>query len=378
MRRAKVVTFLTLAATLAFAIGGCAPEETTPESEGNATAPQVEREEAPSAPEGEVYEWTQATPWTDPMLPQQWLYKRNDMLAEITGGRLIITTHPAGAIMGAKEVFDATNDGTIDLFNATLHTWIGKLPASPFFSARPLGLEATGWLTWYEHGGDELLMEMLKGFNFGCAVPAFVSTPEDLCWSNVKMTELQNWKGVKFRTKGLWAEVLQDNRVGAAVTTIAGGELYSALERHILDATEYSTAATDKNLAFYEVCKYVMVPGIHQPCTVHMDVVNRDSWNELPEDLQAAYIAVTKYCASAGYYDNIVQDAEAFRFFQDETNVEIVKAPKELQQQFLDIANDLYKQKGQEDPFFLKCFESQKAFMEQYNFFHDFQTLTLQ
>ncbi len=364
-RIVRTLLLLCGVAALGLAFASCTPEQGPADSQGGASA---------APPEGEVFEWVQATPWADPVLPQQWLYKRNDMLKEITNGRLVIKTHPGGAIMGAKECFDATNNGTIDLFNGTLHTWMGKMPSSPLFSARPMGFTADQWLAWFENGGSQFLTTMLSGFNFGYAGPAVVSTPEDLCWSNKKMTTLEDWKGVKFRTKGLWADVLQDPRVGAAVTTLSGSELYSALERGILDATEYSTADVDRSLAFYEVCDYVMVPGIHQPSTVHMDVVNKDSWEALPADLQAAYRYCNAAVCSLALSDYVIKDAEAFVFFEELEGLEIVVVPEKLQNQFLQIANDLYEQKSSEYPFFGEVYQHQMDFIDQYNLFKSYQT----
>jgi len=277
--------------------------------------------------------------------------------------------------MGATEGFDATNDGTIDLVNGTLHTWIGKLPSSPLFSARPLGFTSPQFTSWFEkYGGLEFMMEMLKGFNFGYAHYTFISTPEDFCWSNVKMDTLESWKGVKFRTKGFWAECLQDPRVGASVVTIAGGELYSALERGILDATEYSIPATDIALGFYEICKYLMVPGIHQPATVHTDVVNAKSWAALPDDLKIMYDATNKAIAQDTYAEAVLKDAEALKFFAEYPKLEIVVIPDKLQQQFFEIADDLYKKKSAEDPFFAKVYQSQLDFLKQWKIWENYQT----
>lgn len=309
------------------------------------------------------------------MHPQIWLNKRNEMLKAASNGRFIIETHPGGEIMGSKECFDATNDGTIDLFNGTLHTWIGKIPSSPLFSARPLGLTSPQFTAWFEeYGGLDYMKEALKGFNFGYAGYAFISTPEDFCWSNVRMDTLEAWKGVKFRTKGFWAEVLQDPRVGASVTTLSGSELYSALERGILDATEYSTPATDIALAFYEITKYLMVPGIHQPSTVHAEVVNADSWAALPDDLKAMFDYVNKATALKAYSAVVLKDAEALKFFEDYEGLEIIVIPDKLQQQFFEIADDLYKKKSAEDPFFAKVYQSQLDFLEQWKLHDYYQT----
>jgi len=304
-----------------------------------------------------------------------WLYNRNKMLETATNGRFIIESHPTGAIMHGKEAFDATNDGTIDALNSTMHTWIGKIPASPLFAARPMGFTSTQMVAWLEHaGGLDYMYEVLEPFNFGYTGYTYVSTPEDFCWSNVDMTTLESWRGVKFRCKGFWAEVLQDERVGASVTTIAGAELYAAGEKGILDAFEYSNASTDIALGFYEIMSYLMVPGIHQPSTVIWEAVNDKSWAALPDDLKVIYDAVNHAIAIQAYTDQVIADAAAFAEFAAMPDLEIVVLPDKLQREFYEIADDLYKTKSAEDPFFDEVYKSQEEFKKTWKLFEQYQS----
>ena len=317
----------------------------------------------------------QATPWTAVELGFQGLLLRNEILKEMSGGRFIIETHPSGAIMGAEDAFDATHNGTIDLFNGTLHTWIGKMPSAPMFSAMPLGLQKEEYQTWLDlYGGQELLMEMFAPYNIGYVQNVVTQTPEGLCWSNVKLDTLQSWKGVKFRTKGIWANILQGPEVGAAVTTLSSSELYSALERGILDALEYSTPATDMALAFYEVAKYYMMPGFHQPATQLSDGVNKDSWNKLPDDMKAMYKAANAVANSMTYGKLVLADAEALAVYEEMPDVEMVVCPVDLQLKFAALADEEYAKQAAADPFFKKVYESQRAFKAQYDFFKSYQT----
>ena len=285
----------------------------------------------------------------------------------MSGGRLIIETHPNGALMGSAEIFDACNSGTIDEAGFTLHTFMGQVPSSPLFSARPLGMAAMPMMTWFEEfGGHEYMMQALEPFNFGSAQYFWITTPEDLCWSNVRMDTLASWKGVKFRTKGLWANVLQDPRVGASVVTIAGSELYNALERGILDATEYSTPGTDIQVGFYEICKYMMVPGIHQPSTTQMTVVYDETWAALPDDLKAIYTEAMHATQTIAYANNIKTDIAALRFFEELPSLEIIVCPDKLQQEFFAITDDLFKKESEKDPFFAEVYQSQLDFMKEF------------
>jgi len=285
------------------------------------------------------------------------------MVEAMSNGRFIIETYADGALMGLKEIFDACNSGTIDTADFTPHTFIGQIPTAPLFSARPLGMVAAPMMIWMDNVGLDYLAQALEGFNFGHVQYYYISTPEDMCWSNIPMDTVESWKGVKFRTKGFWAEVLQDPRVGASVVTLAGAEVYNALERGILDATELSTPVTDMRLGFHEIAKYLMNPGIHQPSTTCVEVVHEDSWAALPDDLKTIYIAAMHATAKQAFNDNVLLDIEALKFFENYPGLEMVVAPKELQDHFFMVADDLYGKYRDEDPFFAEVYQSQLDFM---------------
>ena len=295
------------------------------------------------------------------------------MIAAMSGGRFIIESYPDGAIMPMNEIFDAANSGTIDAADFTPHSFIGQIPTAPLFSARPLGMIAQPMMIWLDMVGLDYFMQALEPFNFGYAKPYLVSTPEQLCWSRVPLDTVESWKGVKFRTKGLWAEVLQDPRVGASVTTLAGSEVYNALERGILDAAELSTPVTDKNLGFYEICDYLMNPGIHQPSTTCMEVINEDSWAELPDDFKQIYIGVMDALAPRAFNQQVLLDVEALKFFEAREELTMLNAPQALQEHFFMVADDLYQKYCDEDPFFAEVYQSQLDFMADFKLHQKYQ-----
>ena len=63
---------------------------------------------------------------------------------------------------------------------------------------------------------------------------------------------------------------------GMSVIFVPGGEIMPNLQRGVLDAAEYSIPAFDKTLGIWEVCKYVMLPGIHQPTSQCELVINQE------------------------------------------------------------------------------------------------------
>jgi TRAP-type mannitol/chloroaromatic compound transport system substrate-binding protein len=96
---------------------------------------------------------------------------------------------------------------------------------------------------------------------------------------------MEDFKGMKVRTPGWYMDIL--TRLGVSVTPIPGSEIYLALERGIIDACEFSSPAVNLPMGFHEVTKYVIEPGAHQPSCQFDIFINKDAWNELPDDLKA-------------------------------------------------------------------------------------------
>jgi len=120
--------------------------------------------------------------------------------------------------------------------------------------------------------------------------------------------------------------------------------------------------------------KYLMVPGIHQPSTVIWEAVNDKSWAALPDDLKIIYDAVNHAIAIQAYTDLVIADAAAFAEFAAMPNLEIVVLPEKLQGEFYEIADDLYKTKSAEDPFFDEVYKSQEEFKKTWKLFEAYQS----
>ncbi len=155
----------------------------------------------------------------------------------------------------------------------------GLLPASALFGAVPFGMESVEFMAWmYFGGGNELLRELFKPHN---VVPIFCGTisPEAAGWFRQEITSPDQLKGLKFRAAGLGGKVYQ--KVGSSVTLLPAGELFQALEKGVLDGTEFSLPSVDDQLGFYKVAKFYMLPGWHQPSTNQYLYINSAVWDKL-------------------------------------------------------------------------------------------------
>ena len=107
-------------------------------------------------------------------------------------------------------------------------------------------------------------------------------------WFNKEINSIQDLKGLKMRIPGFGGKVL--SKVGGSAVTVAGGEIYTNLERGVIDATEWIGPYHDYLMGFYQVAKYYYYPGWHEPGGVLEMIVNKKKFYNLPSDLQEIII----------------------------------------------------------------------------------------
>ncbi len=316
--------------------------------------------------------WKMASSWPKGTILQDSADAFADKVNKMSGGRLTIKSHPAGVLMGPLEVADGVRMGTIDAAHSSPAYSVGQIPAAPLFGYIPFGMEAIPYLTWMLEGeGQELLNEMYAKFNYGHVIPVGMIPSEDLAWSNKPITSMEDFKGLKFRTSGYWGEIL--TAAGASVMMLPAGEVYEAMQRKVLDAGEFSIPSMDKDLAFYEIAEYLLVPGIHQTSTLFDLKINKRSWEKLPDDLKAIVDVAAKASILEMLTKCITADVPALEFFK-EKGVKIQYLDPAIQKELAKKAQDLMMAKGEKDPFFKKVYESQLKFRKGYNAYKELMT----
>ncbi|MBM4340311.1 MAG: TRAP transporter substrate-binding protein [Deltaproteobacteria bacterium] len=286
-------------------------------------------------------------------------------LEEMAGGRLKIELLPAGAIVPAFEVLDAVHKGVLDAGHGWAGFWGGKHPAVALFGSPgggPFGMGNDDYMSWlYIGGGIELYNELIqKELKFDVvAFPSSIDPPEPLGWFRKPMKSTAEFKGVKYRTAGMAAELFKE--MGMSVVILPGGEIVPSLERGVIDGAEYHSPSADMSIGLHNVRKFFHMPSIHQP-TGNMEIfVNRKKWDELPADLKAivraACLAETLHF-SLKHMDQNVKDLETM---VTKHGVSVVETSKEMIMEMLKAWDRLAERKSKESPFFGKVLASQKT-----------------
>ena len=153
--------------------------------------------------------------------------------------------------------------------------------------------------------------------------------------------------------------------LGASVIYLPAGEVYQALERGIIDATELGGRATNLKFGLHEVTKYCYYPGVHAPAATADLYVNRDSFEALPPEYQQILEMEVRYCAMTTLLMIPTLNAPATQEFI-EYGVEFIELPIEIQAYIIQAADEMWNSYGAEDPFFQEVYDNQKAFVKGY------------
>jgi TRAP-type mannitol/chloroaromatic compound transport system substrate-binding protein len=281
---------------------------------------------------------------------------------EMSGGRLRIDYLVAGAVVKPFEVMDATNKGVLDAAHSVPVYWYGKSKVASLFGSGPInGCDAPQTLAWiYRGGGLEMYNELLKKLNLD--VVGYFAMPmptQPLGWFKKPIKSAADMKGLKYRTVGLAADLMQE--MGVKVTQLPGGEIVPAMDRGVIEAFEFNNPTSDRRFGAQDVAKYYMMGSFHQAMEFFEIVFNRKKHDALPKDLQAVLRYAAEAASSSNWWtamDNYSRDLDEL-VTKDKVNV--LRTPKSVFAEQLKAWDVVTKKLSDADPFFKKVVDSQRA-----------------
>jgi len=292
-----------------------------------------------------------------------------DQVKAASGGNIQFKIEEPGKIVPAFQITEAVKDKKVPAG----YTWVGydqgKIPASPLIAAVPFGMEPWEFNAWWYYGGGQQLGEELYGALNIHPILCGIIGPETAGWFKFEITSLDDVKGLKIRFAGLGGKVMQ--KLGASVTMIPGGEIFQALEKGTIDASEFSLPEVDEKLGFYQVVKNNYFPGWHQPFTAEHLLVNKEVWDGL-EDSSRALINMA---CEAGVTNSLAKSEHnqgpVMAGFP-EKGVTPRKLPEPLLRELYTVTQEVLAEEAANDAMFAKIWESQKGFREQYKLWKTF------
>lgn len=286
-----------------------------------------------------------------------------EQIRAMTSGAFDITIYEPGELVPAFSITDAVRDGKVHAG----YTWLGydqgKIPASTLIGAVPFGMEPwefTAW--WYEGGGRELGQALYREQGVHIILCGMTG-PETAGWFRRPIRSLADVKGLKIRFAGLGGKVMEE--AGASVTMLPGGEIFQALEKGAIDATEFALPVVDQALGFNRIAPYNYYPGWHQPSTSSHLAVNLNTWN----GLSPAEQAVLETACTAGALRNLSKseavEGDIIAGFPA-IGVSAETLPMDVLRELERITNRVLDEEAAKDPHFAEILSSQRHFRESY------------
>jgi TRAP-type mannitol/chloroaromatic compound transport system substrate-binding protein len=265
--------------------------------------------------------WRMQALWgggTTPMIYEEAFCAR---VAELTNGSLEITPFAGGQIVPSAQAFDAVRGGAFEMMKTFDGYTAGKIPAHGFSSTVPFGFpDPDQYEAWfYERGGLELARESYAPAGLTYIAPTVYG--QEPMHSTVPIRKIADLNGLKGRFVGLAAAVMGD--FGVAVSPLPTSEVYSALDKGLIEVADRGDIKANYEEGLQEVAKYLILPGIHQPTTATSYVANTRAYDALDDQQKAALAVAAREISGSLRQNIIVSDGEYLKKYQD-AGVEII------------------------------------------------------
>nr|VFJ87471.1 MAG: TRAP-type mannitol/chloroaromatic compound transport system, substrate-binding protein [Candidatus Kentron sp. H]VFJ89099.1 MAG: TRAP-type mannitol/chloroaromatic compound transport system, substrate-binding protein [Candidatus Kentron sp. H]VFJ95787.1 MAG: TRAP-type mannitol/chloroaromatic compound transport system, substrate-binding protein [Candidatus Kentron sp. H] len=295
------------------------------------------------------------------------IVKVKEDLEAASDGRIRVKIYEPNKLVAPFEILGAVSSGKVNAgFGAAMY-WSGEMPAAPFFSAIPFGPEAGEYLAWMYYGNGLTLYQRMydeAGKNVH-ALPCALLSAETSGWFGKAIEDEGDLKGLNIRFAGLGGRVME--RLGAAITLLPGGEIFPALEKGALDATEFSSPAIDEGLGFYKIAKYNYFPGWHQQATILELLINGDQWRRMTPGQQRLLEVTCKASVMDSFAHGEAIQGAVMERNRNEHGVHIRDWSDDMLALFQRAWREVVAEEAEKDAFFKEVRDDLSAFRARYD-----------
>jgi TRAP-type mannitol/chloroaromatic compound transport system substrate-binding protein len=283
---------------------------------------------------------------------------------KMAGGRLKIDYLVGGAVVHPFQVFDGVHGGQIDAAHTVTVYWYGKHKAASLFGTGPVfGFNANEGLGWIYNGGGKELYDELQTQIMKVDIKSFFAMPmptQPFGWFKKPVTNVNDIKGLKYRTVGLAADLLQ--AMGMSVAQLPGGEIVPAMERGVIDAFEFNNPTSDRRFGAQDVAKNYMM-GSHHQATEYFEIMfKRSKFNALPAEHQAILQYGAEAVSSANEWKAYDYYSKDLQELVTKDKVNVLRTPKDVFDAQIKAWDGLIADLAK-DPFMKKVMDSQKEWV---------------
>jgi len=290
-------------------------------------------------------------------------------VGEMSGGKFTITVHPGGELMPAFGVVDGVQQGTVEMAHTAPYYFHGKDETFAIGTAIPFGLNSRQLTAWfYDGNGLKLMREFYDQYNI-INFPGGNTGAQMGGWYRKEIKGLADIKGLKMRIGGFAGRVLE--RMGGVPQNIPGGEIYQALEKGTIDATEWVGPYDDEKLGFYKVAQHYYYPGWWEGGAQLDFYINKDAFNALSAENQAIVTAAASHAhvTMQAMYD--ARNPQALKRLVA-AGAKLQAFPKTVMDEAFTQAMGLYEEIGSKNANWKKVYEDYANFRREQNLWFRF------
>ena len=322
-----------------------------------------------SPSEQTVYEWSLVTTWPK-NFPGLGAAPENfaKLLDKMSNGRLKVKVYGANQLVPAMGVFGAVSSGSAQMGHSAAYYWRGKIPAAVFFTSVPFGMTAQELNGWLHYGGGLALWREIYAEHNLVPFAAGNTGVQMGGWFNKEINSLDDIQGLKMRIPGIGGDVF--SRAGGTAVNIPGGELYTALQSGVIDATEWVGPYNDLAFGFHQIAKYYYYPGWHEPGPTLEIIVNKEAYQGLPDDLQSMIEAAARTVNQDMLDEYTARNNDALVELVNEHNVAVKPFPDDVLKSFAQMSEQLYGEYAANDPLFKRVYEHYSDYLYKVRGYH--------
>jgi TRAP-type mannitol/chloroaromatic compound transport system substrate-binding protein len=288
----------------------------------------------------------------------------SENLRKMSGGTLELKFFEPGALVPPFEIFNAVSKGSAEAGFTTPGFHVALIPSAVWFATVPFGPQAGEYLAWLKYGGGQQLKDEIYLRHGVRGINCFTITPEASGWFRKEIKSLNDLKGLKMRFAGFGARVMQ--KLGAQTQLLPPGDIFPALERGLIDATELAFPSIDLKQGFHQIAKHYYFPGWHQQSSVGELLVNLEKWKELSEEHQKMIEVACEANITWTYVTSEARQFGAMREMVDKHGVQIHFWSEETLAKMRTAWEEVIVEESAKDADFKRAHESYAAFRKQY------------
>ncbi|MBM4441638.1 MAG: TRAP transporter substrate-binding protein [Candidatus Rokubacteria bacterium] len=296
-----------------------------------------------------------------------------DNVKVASGNTLELKFFEPGALVPALECFDAVSKGSVEACWTTPGYHTGKYPALAFFTAVPFGPHVGEFMAWKWFGGGNALRDEIYAKHGLIAFDSFAIAPETSGWFRKEVKNAGELKGMKMRFFGLGAQVMQ--KVGISTQLLAAADIYPALERGVIDATEFSMPTMDMALGFHQIAKFNYFPGWHQQTSVSELLINRAEWNKLSEQHKRLIQIALGDSVMHTYAETEAKQFAVMQEMRDKHKVQVKRWSDDDLRTFEKAWLEVLAEESAKDPLFKKIADHYQSFRKNYAIWGEAQVM---